>query len=294
MVDSQPPCITAANYALGLRDNMGLTDRRLTGRDVLAKTFQAKTKRGYDPVEVDAYLELVAAQIDMLHGDVTRAGEEAAPAADPEPATPGAAEVQLSNARSDLAAVSAERDALSAQLAEATQSLEAANAENEQLRVQVTAVAPPPPAPIVAVSEEVAAVAADADDRATEESYELILRMARRSAEETIAEAHLRADEIVSAANTTASEISKESDRKAFEAANRVQAELNTVTEDVDRRKAELRLIEGQTAQQKAELRTLAGHILHLADSPTSAAGGQPLEGAELVDLRTATSSTTV
>ena len=59
---------------------MGLSDRRLTGRDVLAKTFHAKTKRGYDPVEVDAYLELVAAQIDVLHGDIGRAAQETASA----------------------------------------------------------------------------------------------------------------------------------------------------------------------------------------------------------------------
>ena len=278
---------------------MGLTDRRLTGRDVLAKTFQAKTKRGYDPVEVDAYLELVAAQIDMLHGDVTRAGTAVAPVPVTEPATPGATEVQLSNARADLATVSAERDTISAQLAEAntalaetTQSLDIANAENEQLRLQVTAVAPPPP--VAATEAEVVVAAVDTDDRATEESFELVLRMARRSAEETIAEAHARADEIINVANNTASEISRESDRKAFEAANRVQAELNAVTEDVDRRKAELRLIEGQTSQQKAELRTLAGHILHLAESPISAAGAQPYEGAELVDLRGTTSTTGV
>jgi DivIVA domain-containing protein len=52
---------------------MAVNERRLTGRDVLNKTFQARTKRGYDPVEVDAYLELIAAQVDMLHGDVATA-----------------------------------------------------------------------------------------------------------------------------------------------------------------------------------------------------------------------------
>jgi DivIVA domain-containing protein len=286
---------------------MAINERRLTGRDVLAKTFQAKTKRGFDPVEVDAYLELVAAQIDMLHGDVTRAGEgaAAAPAADTGEADALVAERDALQAQ--LATLATERDSLAAQNAELAAANEAMTtqqqalaAENDQLKTQLTSIAPPPPgapsdatvtlppppvevpAPPVVAPE--AAVEESSDDRASEESFELVLRMARRSAEETIAEAHSRADEIVADANFTAAQISRESDRKAFEAANKVQAELAAVSEQIDTRKAELRHLDGRAAEKRVEMRELANKILALAgDAP------RPLEGVEVVDLRTGT-----
>ena len=183
---------------------MGLSDRRLTGRDVLAKTFHAKTKRGYDPVEVDAYLELVAAQIDVLHGDITRAGQEAAaalPAPIPAP-IPSALSPEL---EAELEQLRAQNAHLSSELSQELKTSEALRAENEQLRVQLTAVAPPPPAadtqpPTVAQP----VVSASAAEQASEESYELVLRMAHRTAEETISQAHARADEIVAEAEFNA------------------------------------------------------------------------------------------
>ena len=269
---------------------MQLHDRRLTGRDVLAKTFQAKTKRGYDPIEVDAYLELVAAQIDVLHGDMGR-NAGAAPTETMSLESPS-----NSGERDRLAAqlqeLGSERDALASAVGELNGVNESLRAENEQLRTQLTSVAPPPPiavtsAPVAAPVEAEAVVAQDADDRASEESYELVLRMAQRSAEEAIAEAHSRADEIVAEANLTSAQISRESDRKAYEAANRVQAELASLSAEIETHQGELAYLRSRVSTERDDLRDLAHKILQLAD-----AEHRPLEGAEVVDLRTAPSDT--
>ena len=44
-----------------------MDDTQISGRDIAAKTFLARTKRGYDPSEVDAYLLTIARQVDQLH-----------------------------------------------------------------------------------------------------------------------------------------------------------------------------------------------------------------------------------
>lgn len=266
---------------------MAVNERRLTGRDVLNKTFQAKTKRGYDPVEVDAYLELVAAQVDMLHGDVANVSESA---------TTSESEVKVREQQERLDDLIAENYSLQSRVDQLTEEIDHARAENEQLRIQVAEVAPPPPGttdeadadaselpgsiPAHAASSE--AVRAESGDRAAEESYELVLRMARRSAEETIAEAHARADEIVADANFTASQISRESDRKAFETANAVQAELAEVREQIDLRQAELDEIQVRASEKRQQLRDLANRILLLADEE----GENVSPGADVVDLR--------
>ncbi len=273
---------------------MALSDRRLTGRDVLAKTFHAKTKKGYDPIEVDAYLELVAAQIDVLHGDIGRLENSAqaaqtetiavptmAPAPDPNPELVAEIE-QLRLANAELAS----------ELAQEQSVTEALRAENEQLRTQLASVAPPPPiaaaeAPAPIVEPEVVEVAPvvdvtdDSDERASEESYELVLRMAHRTAEETIAQAHSRADEIVAEAELNASQIAQESDRRAFEAANRVQTELASVNAEIETQRGELRALQAQTEHRRNQLRSMAADILQLADED-----GRQYEGAEVVDLR--------
>lgn len=264
---------------------MAVNERRLTGRDVLNKTFQARTKRGYDPVEVDAYLELIAAQVDMLHGDVATAEKQ--PPVSVVPEAP--------------AELIAERDSLASSLADLTSELELAKSENQQLRTQAAAVAPPPPSqepgagPAHAATSET--VDAGATDRASEESYELVLRMARRSAEETISEAHARADEIVADANFTAAQISRESDRKAFEAATKAQTNLSEVHEEIDQRRFELSEIEGRATEKRQELRDLANRILLLADEGEKSVNEDTIilkdvEDAEVVDLRPQTSET--
>lgn len=271
---------------------MALSDRRLTGRDVLAKTFHAKTKKGYDPIEVDAYLELVAAQIDVLHGDMGRLQNAAAQAAQTETiAVPALAPAPTPDPNPELLAQIEQLRVAHAELqSEMTLErsvAEALRAENEQLRTQLSAVAPPPP--IAATSAPSAPAEAPAeqqsvsggDDRATEESYELVLRMAHRTAEETIAHAHSRGDEIVAEAELNASQIAQESDRRAFEAANRVQTELASVNAEIDTQRGELRALQAQTEHRRNQLRSMAADILQLADEE-----GRQYEGAEVVDLR--------
>jgi len=272
---------------------MALSDRRLTGRDVLAKTFHAKTKRGYDPIEVDAYLELVAAQIDVLHGDIGRMEAAApvaptevipapAPAIDPNPELQAEIEqLRLTNAD------------LSSDLAQEQSVTEALRAENEQLRSQLASVAPPPPiaasplveTPVVDVAPmpdaDVFDAGSDGDGRASEESYELVLRMAHRTAEETIAQAHSRGDEIIAEAELSASQIAQESDRRAFEAANRVQTELASVNAEIETQRGELHALQAQTEHRRNQLRSMAADILQLADDET-----RKYEGVEVVDLR--------
>jgi len=244
----------------------------------LAKTFHAKTKRGYDPIEVDAYLELVAAQIDVLHGDIGRLGQSVdaapviAPVATAEPSPELLAELeQLRQENLDSASMNAE---LSSELALEQAVAESLRVENEQLRVQLTAVAPPPPALEPVAAEVVAPEPVAPEGRAGEESYELVLRMAHRTAEDTISQAHNRADEIVAEAEFNAAQIGKESDRKAFEAANRVQSEIAALNSEIEMQRNELTDLQLEANGKREQLRGLARNILQLAD------------GAQVVDLR--------
>ena len=50
--------------------------QRLTARDLIAKSFSAKARRGYDPAEVDAYLMDVARQVDELNLEIDRLTNE--------------------------------------------------------------------------------------------------------------------------------------------------------------------------------------------------------------------------
>jgi len=272
---------------------MGLSDRRLTGRDVLAKTFHAKTKRGYDPIEVDAYLELVAAQIDVLHGDIGRVTSEAAVQAPPVAPAPIVGEPSQ-ELQAELEELLQQHGELASELTQEQAVSESLRAENEQLRMQLTAIAPPPPvvetqpvveaaAPVNPVSSNPVQAAATGNERAEEESYELVLRMAHRTAEETISQAHARADEIVAEAEFNSAQISKESDRKAFEAANRVQSEIAALSAEIDVQRHELASLNNEALGKKQEMRGLANSILLLADVDS-----RRFEGAEVVDLRAA------
>ena len=173
---------------------------------------------------------------------------------------------------------------------------ESLGAENQQLRTQLASVAPPPPvtgSPVVIeepvdvvveaeeVSTDVVAASSTSvvvDDRASEESYGLVLRAAQRSAEEAISEAHIRADEIVADANLTASRIAQESDRKAYEAATRAQGELAIINADIQSQSDVLAEVSTQAEIRRSELRRLGEKIISWAEE-----GGD-----EVVDLRAA------
>lgn len=274
-----------------------MNERRLNGRDVLAKTFPARTKKGYDPLDVDAYLELVAAQVDLLHADIGAAQASDASDGSAVAAVPIIADgPDLAELEAELAASNADREALQARLDEVLAAAESLGAENQQLRTQLASVAPPPPVsgtavvieePVDAVveAEEVSAelVAAQSqsvvvDDRASEESYGLVLRAAQRSAEEAISEAHIRADEIIADANLTASRIAQESDRKAYEAATRAQGELAVINADIASQADVLAEVSSQTDTRRNELRRLGETMIALAEQGSD----------DVVDLRAA------
>ncbi|MEE9417016.1 MAG: DivIVA domain-containing protein, partial [Acidimicrobiales bacterium] len=235
-------------------------DRGLTGRDVIAKTFSSKSRKGYDPAEVDAYLEQVAAQIDSLHGEVARSNkaleicrtESAKLATAPPPPM-----------------VAAEPEAL--QVPEVPQPV-------------VAAVAPPPP-PVV---EPVAVAATPAQQSANDEAAEVILRMAQKASADAIGEARVRADEIIAEAEIQSTEIARESDRKAFEAASRLQTDLRNLEGDVDTRNVELEQIQGSIVLEQHRLRQMADDLSELA-STYSPPVPAPIEtDADIIDLSAA------
>ena len=219
-------------------------------------------------------MELVAAQVDLLHADAEGGQTASEDGVDP----------------TELDEAIAARDALEMRLTEELLAGDALRAENEQLRLQLTAVAPPPPGAAsneIVVEEEPEEISASvvpvqstelvADDRASQESYELVLRAAQRTAEEAISQAHLRADEIVEDANENAARIAQESDRKAYEAANRAHKELTAIKNEVDSQNKILETVTETTESRRAELRAFGASILQWAEE---------VDGEELLDLR--------
>ncbi len=119
-----------------------------------------------------------------------------------------------------------------------------------------------------------------ADDRAGRESYELVLQAAHRTAEEAISAAHMRADEIVADANLTAERIAQESDRKAYEAANRAHGELAAITTEIATHQSELDKISTLADNRRRDLRRLGETIISWADTGS---------GDDVLDLREST-----
>ena len=148
--------------------------------------------------------------------------------------------------------------------------------EVETLKLQVATAVP------VAASLEATAPAA-APTRAEHESLEMILRLAQKTAEETLAEAHRRADEVVAEANFRSAQIGREADRKAFEAASRTQAELRLVESDIEQRREELTAVHSALQSEQGRIRDIAAQLLSLSAELTWD-DDEPVDD-ELVDL---------
>ncbi len=213
-------------------------DRGLTGRDVIAKTFSSKNRKGYDPTEVDTYLEQVASQIDSLHAEIGR--------------------------------LSAELDACVVERNKLASAPPPPAPEPAPLPEPEPMVAAAPVAPVAAVAAAPAPAPADegpVQQAANEEASEVILRMAQRASADAIGEARARANEIIAEAEVRSTEIARESDRKAFEAASRLQSDLRALEGEVDNRKLELERVEGAIVVEQHRLRQMADDLMSLAST---------------------------
>lgn len=203
----------------------------LTGRDVIAKTFSTRTRRGYDPIEVDAYLEQVATRIDSLIAEVERL-QHATPdlvAAPPPPPPP----IEVADPEPETV-IEADTTTVGA-------ALDAA---------MPTSTPAPEPTPTTDGSE----------------AAQLVLQMAERASRDAIEQANVRADEIVSEAEFKASEIQREADRKAFEVSTRTQGELRAVESEIEARNSELESIRGAIVAQRDRLKAIGIEITNMAD----------------------------
>ncbi len=140
-------------------------------------------------------------------------------------------------------------------------SLDILHDEIETLKLQV-ATAIPTAAPAAYAAPLTAQVA---PSRAENESLEMILRLAQKTAEETLGEAHRRADELLAEANFRAAQVAREADRKAFEAASRTQSELRTVETDIETRRDELTAVHSALQAEQSRIRDVAAQLLSLS-----------------------------
>jgi DivIVA domain-containing protein len=251
---------------------------RLTAREIIAKTFSAKARRGYDPAEVDAYLMDIARQVDELNLEIDRLTNEVV-------------RLSFSQPSASMASNPAPTPSPAAELPPPPPPPVAAPEVIEPSFEPLVAMAPPPPvapapapAPVVMPVAAPAPAAASNEPSPEEESLKLILKAAQKTAEQTIVDARSRAEEIIAEARYRASEITRESDRKAFEAASRIQTEIVNLEDQLAQRRGELESLHRQLDTEKTRVRALAQDLLRTVGEAKPSNVIQ-LETAPVVDI---------
>jgi DivIVA domain-containing protein len=209
---------------------MSYSSGRLTARDLIAKSFSAKSRRGYDPAEVDAYLMEVARQVDELNLEIDRLQSEVA-------------RLQFAAQAAPAPAPASSAAPMPAPAADFT--------------------SPPPPA--APAPAPIAAAPAEFDD----EALRLMFKAAQQTAQQTISDAKARGEEILAEARYRSAESGRESDRKAFEAASRIQGEIVQLEQQVRTRQLELDELARLGDVERLKVREMAYALLRTVGDET-------------------------
>lgn len=208
-------------------------------------TFGAKV-RGYDPAEVDEFIQAVAEGVDELQERLRRATERAT-----------RAEQQLANADATAPAPAV-----------------------ESMQAPVAAPAPASASSDLARVWERAAAAAEAAMAEAQQDAQRLLDQARSEAEQTTTRANSEASQTTTKANSEASEVTSKAQREAARVAEEAQAQLRADISQLEAARGQLRKavdeLSGYLDNEKSRLRAAIVGALSALDDYGSGAAPPP------------------